>query len=312
MYSTPWRGNREHRPNNRGKRVKYWIFNAEHVPTLGCDAADIWFQHNMGFSGNDWEKYGAPLRRLKVGHTVLMYQNDKGFVGIGFVKAPWNEKQYQRKLVYKGVDFPEYRISIDWKYDLRATPFTIGWTSPRFLCSVTKPELIERIREVIWSVAKGHAPRMMADEADEYIPTDEDERELIRQQIKQRRGQQKFRKMLLQRYGSRCQITGCTISHILEAAHIRPYRGPKDNHPDNGLLLRADIHTLFDLDMIGIHPESLDIHCSEAVNMEYGSRIKKTLECGSGPGPSSAALLYRFQRFRDEQQQQFCDVANSV
>ena len=33
---------------------------------------------------------------------------------------------------------------------------------------------------------------------------------------------------------------------------LPPYRGTKDNHPDNGLLLRADIHTLFDLDMIGI------------------------------------------------------------
>jgi hypothetical protein len=43
----------------------------------------------------------------------------------------------------------------------------------------------------------------------------------------------------------------------LEAAHIWPYRGEQDHHPDNGLLLRADIHTLFDLDFIAVEPEKL-------------------------------------------------------
>jgi predicted restriction endonuclease len=41
----------------------------------------------------------------------------------------------------------------------------------------------------------------------------------------------------------------------LEAAHLRPYRGEGDNHPSNGLLLRSDLHTLFDLGLIGINPE---------------------------------------------------------
>ncbi len=113
--------------------MKYWIFNAEQFPTLPCDAADVWFEHNMGFSGNEWERYGEPLRKLEVGHTVLMYQNNKGFVGIGFVNAEWNEKQYQQKLIYKGADFPEYRVSIDWKFDLRNTPFSIGWASEHML-----------------------------------------------------------------------------------------------------------------------------------------------------------------------------------
>lgn len=281
--------------------MKYWIFNAEQFHTLPCDAADVWFEHNMGFSGNEWDRYGEPLRKLDVGQTVLMYQNKKGFVGIGFVKAQWNEKPYQQKLVYKGADFPEYRISINWEYDLRETPFSIGWTSPQFLCSVEKPELIVRIQDVISLVSKGHAPQVMAEEADEYIPTDEDERELIRQQIRQRRGQQKFRHKLQERYGACCQITNCSIYDIVEAAHIRPYRGSKDNHPDNGLLLRADIHTLFDLDMIGIHPETLEILCADAVKQEYGMRLNGNLSCGGAKGPSVEALRYRYQRFCDVQ-----------
>jgi len=281
--------------------MKYWLFNAEQIPELGCDAADIWFQNNMGFSGNDRKTYGEPLGKMEVGDYVLMYQNDKGFVGIGMVLEPWNQKGYRQKLVYKRLDFPEYRISIDWQHDLRETPFDIGWTSPQFLCSVSKPELVARIEDVIRWASKGHAPRPMAEEADEYIPTDKDERKSIRRQIKERRGQQNFRNGLKRRYGPCCQITGCAIFDIVEAAHIRPYRGEKDNNPENGILLRSDIHTLFDLDLIGIHPDSLAIHCVEPVNCEYGTKISKTLLCANGQRPSQAALKIRFKRFRDLQ-----------
>ncbi len=56
------------------------------------------------------------------------------------------------------------------------------------------------------------------------------------------------------RYEHRCVVTGCTVIAVLEAAHIRPYRRPEDNDVKNGLLLRADIHTLFDLNLLGIEP----------------------------------------------------------
>src|SRR5271155_3471993 len=41
---------------------------------------------------------------------------------------------------------------------------------------------------------------------------------------------------------------------LLEAAHISPYRGLQSNHPQNGLLLRADLHSLFDLGMLAVDP----------------------------------------------------------
>jgi len=53
-------------------------------------------------------------------------------------------------------------------------------------------------------------------------------------------------------YERRCAITGCTIDHVLEAAHISPYLGEHTNHVTNGLLLRADIHTLFDRGLIKV------------------------------------------------------------
>jgi hypothetical protein len=62
-----------------------------------------------------------------------------------------------------------------------------------------------------------------------------------------RRGQAAFREKLLAAYGGRCCVSGETMSIILEAAHIHPYLGTDTNDPTNGLLLRSDWHTLFDL-----------------------------------------------------------------
>ncbi len=136
--------------------MKYWLFNAEQADGLQCDAADIWFENGMGFSGNDRKKYGEPLGKLKVGETVLMYQNQKGIVGIGTVAEPWDGKGYKQKQVYVTETFPEYRIRIDWEHDLRETPFELGWTASQFLCAVQKPELVARIEDRIRLAKMGY------------------------------------------------------------------------------------------------------------------------------------------------------------
>ena len=74
-----------------------------------------------------------------------------------------------------------------------------------------------------------------------------------------RRNQGGFRKSLRKRYGDRCMASGCTLMSLVEAAHILPYHGGVDDSPDNGLLLRADLHTLFDLNFLGIDPHTLQV-----------------------------------------------------
>lgn len=82
----------------------------------------------------------------------------------------------------------------------------------------------------------------------------------IERSILARRGQAKFRKKIRARFNDKCCVTGSTLLDVLEAAHIELVAG-KDNHDvRNGLLLRTDIHTLFDLGLVGIHPEKLEIH----------------------------------------------------
>jgi predicted restriction endonuclease len=70
--------------------------------------------------------------------------------------------------------------------------------------------------------------------------------------IVRRRGQPAFRRKLLKAYKSRCAISRCDCPDALEAAHIRQYKGRHTNHIKNGILLRSDIHTLFDLGKIRI------------------------------------------------------------
>lgn len=145
---------------------------------------------------------------------------------------------------------------------------------------------------------------LLADAANEYLENtytnnNIDERASINRQIKERRGQKKFREDLRKRYDSRCMITECTILDILEAAHIAPYRGPNDNNPSNGLLLRADIHTLFDLNLIGIEPDTFIIHLSDKIKLsEYQYLQNKVLNI-STKKPSNHSLKNRWEQFQN-------------
>jgi putative restriction endonuclease len=100
----------------------------------------------------------------------------------------------------------------------------------------------------------------IAELAGAFSPNDaRDAREKVIASIVRRRGQPAFRQRLLTAYSGKCAITGCNVETVLEAAHILSYRGPQMNHPSNGLLLRADIHVLFDLGRIAIDTSTMTV-----------------------------------------------------
>ena len=86
------------------------------------------------------------------------------------------------------------------------------------------------------------------------VPPTVDERDYAQRLIAVRRGQQAFRQGLLRAFESTCCISGSRVEATLEAAHIRPYRGIGSHVAGNGLLLRADLHTLFDLRLVTVLP----------------------------------------------------------
>lgn len=134
-------------------------------------------------------------------------------------------------------------------------------------------------------------------ERNQYSPRETDERKIVERQIRERRGQQPFRNALRKRYGDRCLVTGCEILAVIEAAHICPYRGEIDHDPENGLLLRADIHTLFDLNLLGIDPGELRVSLHPSVASEYAEFDGVTLGCAGRDRPSNNALTKRYQEF---------------
>ena len=92
-----------------------------------------------------------------------------------------------------------------------------------------------------------------------------DGRHRIISTIVARRGQQLFRSSLIEAYGARCAMTGCDICDILDAAHISPYLGLETNDITNGILLRTDIHTLFDLGFLTISSDNYVICVHESI-----------------------------------------------
>lgn len=74
-------------------------------------------------------------------------------------------------------------------------------------------------------------------------------------QVPIRVGQGTFRARLLQVYEHRCAVTGERSLPVLEAAHIQPYQSSASNHIQNGLLLRADVHRLYDTGYLTVTPE---------------------------------------------------------
>lgn len=93
-----------------------------------------------------------------------------------------------------------------------------------------------------------------------------DGRERIVETITKRRGQPQMRLSLLAAYDYTCAVTGCNAPDALEAAYIIPYRGKYTHHSSNGLLLRADIHTLFDLGKIAVDTRSMTLVVSDELH----------------------------------------------
>lgn len=101
------------------------------------------------------------------------------------------------------------------------------------------------------------------------IDSDHDSRVWAMKAIAQRQGQSLFRSMLVEAYDGKCAVTGSNATAVLEAAHIEPYRGTHTNRIDNGLLLRSDIHTLFDLGLVWLTADYLLVVAPSLKGSDY-------------------------------------------
>ena len=87
--------------------------------------------------------------------------------------------------------------------------------------------------------------------------------------ISPRLGQGSFRLLITDAYQRRCAMTGERTLPALEAAHIHRYSSGGEHLISNGLLLRSDLHRLFDRGYITVDAENLSIVVSPRIKEEY-------------------------------------------
>lgn len=115
------------------------------------------------------------------------------------------------------------------------------------------------------------------------------------QAVVQRRGPEELRQKLLKVYGGKCAVCGADAEPALEVALIDP-DGPTD--PANALLLRADLRTLFDLNLLRVHPKTRKVILAEPVmNGAYARLWARPLRTPEKPAdrPTRDALQKRWE-----------------
>ena len=73
---------------------------------------------------------------------------------------------------------------------------------------------------------------------------------------------------MLDAYQRRCAVTNERTLPVLQAAHIRPYSESGPHALENGLLLREDLHTLFDRGYVTVTP-AYELRVSRSIRDEF-------------------------------------------
>lgn len=112
----------------------------------------------------------------------------------------------------------------------------------------------------------------------------------------ERPGQAAFRAKLIDVYGG-CALSGCTTLAALEAAHVKTVAAKGLDRPANGILLRADLHKLFDANLIAIDPDCGRVHVSPGCAKDYGALLAKVVFEAPPGGPQPGDFQERWNKF---------------
>jgi putative restriction endonuclease len=239
-----------------------------------CDAFK-----RQGFVEEPWRIHAH--RKAKVGDRVWLLKQGRGpkgifgkgtITGLATLGDAGNGKQQMMAPVrFSAFTDPEARLLVD---EARTREIISG---RQMRAQASGDPLTDEQSAALEQIVPDELepPRVIGPDQGDDAPFDptgiSDARERISRTIAQRRGQSPFRDALIAAYRARCAITGCDVLDVLEAAHVHPYLGPETNKVTNGLLLRADIHTLFDCSLIDIDPASLTVIVASSLrNSMYG------------------------------------------
>ena len=285
-----WRGGNE-------KRWLYWHEKENFWAVFGTsDSGGYWFPYgttdpkpkhksvgitceiNPPEDGIDRRRAGVFLRdtgsRIYLGHS--------GKIGGG------------RKGIGKNAFLAYYRgpqQDIEWPDGKRTSIIVVS--------KLSSPTFLSALADFLFAVERFKLNTESAEKVDERLERDAEKadkdgmfdpkapkevRLMVERSVNLRRGQPEFRRRLLRAYNGRCAMSNCDCLDALEAAHILPYGGDSTNHVQNGLLLRSDLHTLFDLGKLGIDPRTFRIVvCPKLMDTVYRKLNGKKLRLPTGP-----------------------------
>ena len=119
-----------------------------------------------------------------------------------------------------------------------------------------------------------------------------------------RPGRERFRRDMIEAFKGQCCLSGCSVTQSLEAAHIHPYQNEESDHPQNGLLMRADLHRLFDAYLFSIDPKTLTVQLAQSLSActdyDWLQGKKLSLPRNQNYQPASGALKWRWKEFRKQ------------
>ena len=116
------------------------------------------------------------------------------------------------------------------------------------------------------------------------------------QLIAPRLGQGAFRLAVTDNYERSCAVTGERTLPILDAAHIRSYAAGGEHVPSNGLLLRTDIHRLFDTGYVTVDEDGRfvvgrrlreDFDNGKSYYALHGSTVRRPRSPDARPSPAT-------------------------
>jgi hypothetical protein len=263
----------------RTRPTPEWIYPVnERIDSWGYDQGVLeTFQGLRNGEIHDW-RLASCFHRIRAGDRIWVYASlpHQRLVAAG---VAWVDP-------YEQIDDGaiEWRLAIRWD-----VPLT------RFLLSavVTASDVLEVGVQSVRAMRSGESASLARLLEDPRAPEPEELPQGRRRRLAEvtaRQGQPDFRRRLIEAYGGRCAITGCDVEAALQAAHISPYDGPASNGVNNGLLLRADLHNLFDWGLIWIDG-SYRVRLAEGVEhyIDYdGQRLR--LPVRAEDRPDKAAL----------------------
>ena len=274
---------------SEGGTVSAWVLmtageNREHGGNAGYDdQPDVYYT---------WDNTVYNHARLEVGDAIVLWDK-KRLLGLSVVEEI--EEHDREKLLFKcphcgkagikarTVKLPRFRCSdcheefvtptteiktvheYRSRHDAAWTPLEglLTGSELRGLCESPASQLSIRqfrwdsFQQLIEHRGAGNTISRVARRADIVFPQGH-QLELVRV----RRGQTQFREHLLATQGESCAFTGEAPARVLEAGHLYSYAELGVHYEHGGLVLRRDIHRLFDDGWLAVDPSSMKVDVS--------------------------------------------------